>query len=189
MWEEVLVHLNQTTSIADPTRANIRAYSKNGVCDETRNCLTGTDSTDCRDSCQYARDGVCDEPRYCKTGTDTTDCTTRQSSSCSTYTGCCEDHPQSSCGLSCTFYKSCCENVAGCKWTGGYSGGTCSGRPTQNPLPCCGGTCYYNEPATDVVISSSWKSYQETMLNMNFGLQNACSYRMSTFAAPRALPL
>jgi hypothetical protein len=99
------------------------------------------------------------------------------SSSCSTYYGCCEDHSQSACGLTgCAFYKSCCENVAGCKWTAGYSGGTCLGRPTQNPLPCCGGTCYYNEPATDVSTVFS-KSYQQTMLNMNFGLENACNYK------------
>jgi hypothetical protein len=148
-------------------------------------CAPKTSYKDCGpNSCQYANDGMCDEPRFCLVGTDSTDCQTvsspppppPQSSSCNTFTGCCQDHSRSACGGFCAFYESCCENIAGCTWTAGYSGGTCSGRPTSNPSPCCGGTCYYTEPATDLLTTAS-RSYDYTMLNMNFRLQNDCSYR------------
>lgn len=46
-------------------------------------CRPGTDLEDCKNSCTFAFDGECDEPRNCVAGTDTSDCQSTTASSSS----------------------------------------------------------------------------------------------------------
>ncbi len=58
--------------------------SKDGFCDEPKQCAPGTDSTDCNNTCAFAHNGVCESAQGCpseidpetgtETATDGTDC-------------------------------------------------------------------------------------------------------------------